>query len=211
MTLDEKYLGLPIPEGQVKDGKLEPTKDKLLKKCSDWNEKYMSGAAKEALVKSVAQAISTYAMSAFKFSAGLCDELSQIIRNFWWGDENDRKKFHWMAWDKMTMPKSHGGIGFRDMRVFNQALLARQAWIILAYPESLCARLLKAKYYPAGDLTNTVFGHNVSPCWQGITHGLELLKKGIIWRIGTGTKIRIWRDNWLPRGNHKVLNKTNNL
>jgi hypothetical protein len=80
MTLDEKYLGLPIPEGQVKDGKLEPTKDKLLKKCSDWNEKYMSGAAKEALVKSVAQAISSYAMSAFKFSAGLCDELSQIIR-----------------------------------------------------------------------------------------------------------------------------------
>jgi hypothetical protein len=26
-------------------------------------------------------------MSVFKFSAGLCDELSQKIRDFWWGDE----------------------------------------------------------------------------------------------------------------------------
>jgi hypothetical protein len=109
------------------------------------------------------------------------------------------------------MPKSHGEIGFRDLRIFNQALLARQAWRLLVYPESLCARLLKAKYYPSGHLTDAVFGQNVSLCWQGITHGLELLKKGIIWRIGNGTKVRIWRGNWLPRGNHKVLNKSNNL
>jgi hypothetical protein len=29
--------------------------------------------------------------------------------------------------------------------------------------------------------------------------GLELLKKGIVWRVGDGTKIRIWRDPCLPR------------
>jgi hypothetical protein len=49
-------------------------------------------------------------MSVFKFSAGLCDELSQIIRDFWWGDEFDRRKVHWMGWDKMTRPKSQGGL-----------------------------------------------------------------------------------------------------
>jgi hypothetical protein len=182
MNLEEKYLGLPIPEGQIKDGKLKSTKEKLQKKCSDWNKKIMSGAAKEALIKSVAQAISTYAMIVFKFSAGLCDELTQIIRNFWWGDENDRRKVHWMSWEKMTRPKSHGGIGFRDLRIFNQAFLARQAWRLLEYPDSLCARLLKSRYYPSGELTDTVFNQNTSPCWQGIAYGLELLKQGIIWR-----------------------------
>jgi hypothetical protein len=30
-------------------------------------------------------------------------------------------------------------------------------------------------------------------------HGLELLKKGAIWRIGDGSQVRIWRGNWLPR------------
>jgi hypothetical protein len=50
MTMDEKYLGIPIPEGCIKEGKLKSSKDKLSKKCSDWNEKYMSTVAKEDLI-----------------------------------------------------------------------------------------------------------------------------------------------------------------
>lgn len=106
---------------------------------------------------------------------------------------------HWLSWDKVARPKAHGGTGFRDLRVFNQALLARQAWRLLKFPNSLCARLLKARYYPSGNLLDTAFIQNQSRSWQGIVHGLELLKRGIIWRIGTGSSVKIFRDNWLPR------------
>ena len=101
-------------------------------------------------------------------------------------------------------------MGFRDLHLFNQALLAKQAWRLIAFPDSLCARLLKAKYFPFGDLTDTAFIQNPSPCWQGIMHGLELLKKGMIWRIGNGKKVRIWRDNWIPRGDMKISIHVNN-
>jgi hypothetical protein len=40
--------------------------------------------------------------------------------------------------------------------LFNQAMLARQAWRLLIFPNSLCARLLKAIYYPRGYLIDTV-------------------------------------------------------
>lgn len=30
--------------------------------------------------------------------------------------------------------------------------------------------------------------------------GLELLKEGLIWRVGDGTNVRIWEDPWIPRG-----------
>ena len=83
------------------------------------------------------------------------------------------------------------GLGFRDLALFNQALLAKQAWRLIAYPNSLCAKVLKAKYYPDGELTDTAFIQNPSPGWQGIVHGLELLKKGIVWRVGNGKKVRI--------------------
>uniref|UniRef100_A0A453FEL0 Reverse transcriptase zinc-binding domain-containing protein n=1 Tax=Aegilops tauschii subsp. strangulata TaxID=200361 RepID=A0A453FEL0_AEGTS len=105
----------------------------------------------------------------------------------------------WMSWDKMSLPKSMGGMGFRDMRAFNQALLAKQAWRLLDSPDSLCARLMKAKYYPQGQLLDTVFSISGSVVWKGILHGLELLKKGVIWRVGDGEHIRTWRDPWIPR------------
>jgi hypothetical protein len=61
------------------------------------------------------------------------------------------------------------------------SIKARQAW-------SLCARLLKAKYYPRMDLMDAVFSSDVSPTWRAVEHGLELLKKGVIWRVRSGAK-----------------------
>ena len=196
---EEKYLGLPVPDGCLHKGKFKPIKEKFRKRANDWAEKYMSAGAKEVLVKSVLQAIPTYAMGVFKFPVGLIEDLTKIIRDFWWGDEHDRRRMHWIAWDRVTRPKSFGGVGFRDLRVFNQAMLARQAWRLLKFPDSLCARVLRAKYYPAGNLLDTAFIKNASPSWQGVMHGLELLKEGAIWRIGNGNQVKIWRDNWLPR------------
>ena len=90
-----------------------------------------------------------------------------------------RRKVHWKAWDRLLQPKRNGGLGFRDYRIFKQALLARQAWRLIDRPDSLCARLLKAKYYPDGKLEDTVFPGNASSSWQAISYGLELLKKDL--------------------------------
>lgn len=61
------------------------------------------------------------------------------------------------------------------------------------------AKVLKAKSYHNGRLEDTVFASNASSTWQAIHHGLELLKRGLVWRVGDGQQIRIWRDPWLPR------------
>ena len=83
--------------------------------------------------------------------------------------------------------------------MFNQALLAHQAWRLINSPDSLCARVLKARYYPQGNILDTVFAGQPSSTWSAIAYGLELLKEGMIWRIGNGASVRIWRDNWIPR------------
>jgi len=74
--------------------------------------------------------------------------------------------------------------------MFNQALLAKQAWRLLIYPNSLCAKLLKAKYYPFGDMLDTSFpqiphksGRALSMAW--------ISKKGVIWRVNNGHNIKI--------------------
>jgi hypothetical protein len=155
--------------------------------------------AKEELIKSVAQAIPNHVMGVFKLPAGFHDDYTRLIRNFWWGEDENRRKVHWESWDVLTKPKNFGGVGFRDLKILNQAMLARQCWRIIKNPESLCARLLKSIYYPRGNFLDTVFRQEASPSWRGIEFGLELIKEGLIMRIGNGEKTNLWRDNWLPR------------
>jgi hypothetical protein len=94
---ESKYLGLPMAEGRMNKERIKMTKEKLVKRCSGWAEKHMSSAAKEVLVKSVAQAIPTYIMGVFKLPLNLCEELNQVIRKFWWREEDGKRKVHWIA------------------------------------------------------------------------------------------------------------------
>lgn len=209
-SFEEKYLGLPTPDGRMKATQFQPLGERLSKRMTNWNEKYMSAGAKDVLIKSVAQALPTYTMGMFKMSDKFCEEYSQLVRNFWWGHDKGERKVHWISWEKLTSPKTFGGMGFRDIKCFNQALLARQAWRLLTMPDSLCARILKAKYYPHGNLLDTAFPSVSSPTWKAIEHGLQLLKDGVIWRIGNGTNIKIWRHRWIPKGDKSVVPRKNN-
>src|SRR4051812_42354816 len=83
---------------------------------------------------------------------------------------------HWFAWWKMCIPTNKGGMGFRDIQCFNLALLAKQAWRPIENPDSLCAKILKAKYYPNDDLLNVNLKKKCSYTWQSITAGVETPK-----------------------------------
>jgi hypothetical protein len=83
------------------------------------------------------------------------------------------------------------------MHSFNLAMLAKQVWRLLSEPNSPCARILKEKYYLDGRLLRAKTKVGSSFTWQSVLAGLECFKKGKIWRVGDGTQINIWSDNWI--------------
>ena len=95
----KKYLGLPSLVWRRKRNTFNDIKEKLGKKLAGWKEKLLSKAGKEVLIKAVAQAILTYTMSCFKIPDALCEELTSMIRNFWWGQKRDEKRMSWLSWD----------------------------------------------------------------------------------------------------------------
>jgi hypothetical protein len=162
-----------------------------------WKEKNLSFAGRATLIKAVAQAIPTYIMSSFLIPKGLCDHMESQISNFWWGSNVDKRKIHWVNWKKTCKAKSKGGMGFKDLRAFNEALLAKQGWRLITNPSSLVARVLKAKYYPNCDFLKAKQPHTTSYSWQSIYKASWLLKKGCLWYIEDGSRINIWTDRWI--------------
>ena len=77
-----KYLGLPSITGRSKKVVFVEIKDKVCKKLAGWKGKLLSLGGKEILIKAVAQAVPTYAMSCFQLPKSLCDDLEKMMRSF---------------------------------------------------------------------------------------------------------------------------------
>jgi hypothetical protein len=145
----------------------------------------------------VVQAIPTYSMGVFQLPVSLCKEINKLMQDFWWQHMSQGSKIHWMSWERMGRSKAVGGLGFRDLVMFNKALLAKQGWRLLQDPSSLLASILKAKHFPNSNFLGAKLGSRPSFAWRSLFNAHDLLLQGIMWRVGDGTSINIWGDKWL--------------
>jgi hypothetical protein len=141
-------IGLPTLVGKSRTQAFKGIKDWVCQRLQDWNMRFLSQAGKEILLKAVIQAIPTYSMSVFPLTKGLCSDINSMMKNFWWGHQENKSYVHSMSWSRMGTPKGKRGLGFRDLVCFNKTLLAKQGWRLLTSLDSITSQIIKAKYYP---------------------------------------------------------------
>lgn len=159
----EKYLGLPSLVGRNKKASFNYIKERVRRKFQGWEEKLLSQAGREILIKAVVQAILTYTMNCFKLPVGLCNEIEGLIHKFWWGQRGDKRKIHWVRREELC----------------NNALLARQAWRLLQNRNSIFYRIFKTKLFSNCSIMEAVDSQSGSYTWNSILKGKEVLREGM--------------------------------
>ncbi|KAK3177528.1 hypothetical protein Dsin_032638, partial [Dipteronia sinensis] len=81
--------------------------------------------------------------------------------------------------------KKNGGSGFRDLMVFNNALLTKQCLRLIVKPDSLAAKVLKSCYYLNCSFLNANDGGSRSMIWKGLLWRRGIIEAGNRWRISS--------------------------
>jgi hypothetical protein len=137
-------------------------------------------------------------MSTFLLPTTLGEEIQRMLNSFWWGsNRGSGKGINWLSWEKLTMRKEYGGMGFRHLYGFNLAMLGKQGWKLATNHDTIVARVFKARYFPRGNFLGANLGHNPSFIWRSIHASQVVVKGGLRWRVGDGRNINVWHDAWL--------------
>ena len=100
-----------------------------------------------------------------------------------------------MKWQELTKPKLEGGMGFKDIAMFNDSLLAKQAWQLLKHLDSLLHKVFKVHFFPNCTFMEAKHSSGGSHVWNSILHERDVLLRCCRWRIGNGKAMSICKDH----------------
>lgn len=106
-----------------------------------------------------------------------------------------KKKKNFSRWQRDLNKEE--GLRFRDLELFNQVLIAKQAWRVLRDPNSLASQILKGKYFPKVDFLQVTDKNKSTFPWKSLIWG-KVIQHGVRWKMRHGRKIKVSNNPWLP-------------
>ncbi|GAV91359.1 hypothetical protein CFOL_v3_34755 [Cephalotus follicularis] len=134
----------------------------------------------------------TYWCSIFLLPKHIVRQCERFLREFLWGGQGLGK----VKWEEVCKPLTEGGLGIRDMKTWNKALLLKQIWSLLTVDNlwvKWChAYLLRSTNFWAAPVRGLL-----SWSWRHILLLRPLARAHLIYKCGSGERFSLWFDPWL--------------
>ena len=122
-VLPFNYLGIPIDAKRLPSHEGDNLVERMLGRIRSWKAKKLSYAGRLVLVNAVLLAISVYWSQILYLPAKLIKKINGACRTFLWKGEDMQTGVGAVSWADICKKKSEGGVGVRDIAIWNRAAL----------------------------------------------------------------------------------------
>ncbi|KHN11229.1 Putative ribonuclease H protein, partial [Glycine soja] len=181
-------------------------------RLNKWKQRSISMAGRITLIKAVLTALPLFYLSFFRAPSAVINRLTAIQRNFLWGGSCEGKKIPVFVcstfsttWSKVCASRDMGGLGIKDIKALNNALLIKWKWLMFNQSDQLWCRILFSKYNGWRGLDQGPSKKYFSQWWSDLRlvnqhPEMEDVSKHFCWKVGRGDQIFFWEDSWVDGG-----------
>lgn len=197
----EKYLGVVLAQGRSQQKHTgQMIVSKFQGKLAGWKVNMLSHAGRTVLIKSVLSSVPVYYMAIEKLSNKTVDELEGLMRRFMWGKVGKERYMAMIAWHKLCQEEDKGGLGIKDLKRFNKALLQKLVWQLATEQDRVWVAIIKAKYFPQESFWGAEDKRGTSNLWKALLENKKDVQNHTIWQVADGNKIDVQGQPWYNQG-----------
>ncbi|XP_052623755.1 uncharacterized protein LOC128129116 [Lactuca sativa] len=165
-----KYLGVPMCVTKLFERDCKKLIEKIKMRIFNWKSKTLSFAGRLQIINSVLTSIHVYWASIFKIPIATINDIEKMCRSFLWANGEIVKGKAKVKWHDICKPKEYGGLGIKNLRRWNDALLAKHIW------------------------------NSMSWTWKRFLEIRKIVRPHIVSCVGNGRNTSLWHDWWHPIG-----------
>ncbi|KAJ9539059.1 hypothetical protein OSB04_031792 [Centaurea solstitialis] len=192
--------GVPLSPVSLKVAHYGCLVAKVKARLSNWKHKHLSFGGRKQLVISVLQSLQLYWMAVFGFPSAIVHEIEGLLRAFLWTQGDPVAGRCRVAWETVCRPKEAGGLGFKRLSLWNQALIARNLWDIAMGRDTMWVQWVTTRYLRSSILWTTRPAHGWSWTLRKMWNLRDRIRPFIRKVIGNGSTTNAWEDTWLSCG-----------
>jgi hypothetical protein len=144
-SLPVRYLGVPLVTKRLSSSDCECLVNRITARIDSWLVKNLSFAGQLQLPSSVLLSMQVFWAKVFILPKRVIHLIEQKLNRFLWSG-SDSKAHAKVAWSKVCLPKREGGLGIKDIAIWNQASMLNHVWNLFSKAGSLWVAWTEANW-----------------------------------------------------------------
>lgn len=195
-----RYLGLPLMSRKLKISEYSPLMLKIGASFHSWSVKLLTYAGRLQLLKTVIFGTVTFWTSAFILPKGCIKAIESLCSRYLWSGNIEKRSIAKIAWSTVCLPKNEGGLGLRNLMIWNQVMCLKFIWLLLSKAPSLWVDWHQNIHLNSQSFWTITASSSDSWAWQKLLQLRPLALQFCKSHLGNGKSTSFWFDVWSPLG-----------